>query len=441
MTEKNRYFGLLSPTRPEHGTLRHGAEEAPTAPAEAGFLARVATEVGGRRSALTPLRLRSGRRRLRLALDRDLARWRRGGGAAVFELLARLLARDKAGAALARLFGPGAPLPIVVLERSRHLVTVEAGGRLLGLNRAALSSAGLSARSVLVACALAHGLRAAARLRAREDYDAGKERARDVQNSLLMLVGVLGTEWDPTEVGQEFTGLLDRSDPFLDAFSEYASRLRQTLTRRQTTVLDDRVFRDGALFDRLPGEEKMRVIFAGTLAWYGVLTLGLLRLPRRLFARKNPYYETAWWLFRARPGARSILKTALMARAFKRLFRGRVLAAFELFWSSWNSTLAVTCLRPVYRAAGGNRRPFRATMATFAYTALVVHPLWATLAFTGGAALLGLVWPAVYTDTRIASRENLLLHGLVIGFWLGVGLLVATAKALRSLLSASAARR
>jgi hypothetical protein len=130
-----------------------------------------------------------------------------------------------------------------------------------------------------------------------------------------------------------------------------------------------------------------------------------------------------------------------MARAFKRLFRGRVLTAFELFWSSWNSTLAVTCLRPVYRAAGGNRRPFLATMATFAYTALVVHPLWATLAFTGGAALLGLVWPAVYTDTRIASRENLLLHGLVIGFWLSVGLLVGTAKLLRSLFSASAARR
>jgi hypothetical protein len=85
----------------------------------------------------------------------------------------------------------------------------------------------------------------------------------------------------------------------------------------------------------------------------------------------------------------------------------------------------------VFRLAGGNRRPFLATMATFAYTALVIHPLWATLTFTGCVALLGLAFPAVRANTRIASVENLLLHGLLIGFWLTIGLLVGTSKLLR----------
>ncbi|MCU0728018.1 MAG: hypothetical protein MUE73_19890 [Planctomycetes bacterium] len=429
MNGKSRHFGELAPGLPSTGTLVRRRDEAPTAPAEGRTLGYVLENL---REQLFPHRPRAAGRKLRLLLDRKLARFRKGAGAGVFELLARALAVDKSAPGLAaQLSNRVAPLPVLLLDRSRQLVLVEPGGKLVGLNRAALEVTGLSARGCLVATALAHGLRAAARLRAGEAYDGEKERARDVQNFLLLLVGVRGTEWEVGAVREELATVLDGADPFLASFAEYGRKLQANLSRRPAAALDDRVFRDGALFDRLPGREKLKVVAAGTLAWYGVLSLGLLRLPRRFLARHNAYYETAWWIFRAKPGGRRLLKGPLVRRAMQRLRRLRLLSAFEYLWSAWNPKLAVTCLRPVYRSAGGNRRPFTATLATFAYTALVIHPLWITLSITGVVALLGLVFPGIHAHTRIASRENLLLHGIVIGFWLTIGLLVATSKLLR----------
>jgi hypothetical protein len=429
VTGKSRHFGDLPPGLPSAGTLVRRRDEAPTAPAEGRTLGYVLENL---REQLFEHRPRAAGRRLRLLLDRTLARFRKGAGAGVFELLARALAVDKSAPTMAaQLTRRDAALPVLLLDRSRHLVLVEPGGRLVGLNRAALEVTGLTARGCLVATGLAHGLRAAARIRAGEAEDTEKERARDVQNFLLLLVGVRGTEWEVEEVREELATILDPSDSFLAAFAEYGRKLKANLSRRPTAALDDRVFRDGALFDRLPAREKLKVVVAGTLAWYGVLSLGLLRLPRRFFARRNPYYETAWWIFRAKPGGRRLLKAPLLRRAMQRLRGLRLLSFFEYLWSAWNPKLAVTCLRPVYRCAGGNRRPFLATLATFAYTALVIHPLWITLSVTGAAALLGLVVPGVHTHTRIASRENLILHAIVIGFWLSIGLLVATSKLLR----------
>lgn len=383
-------------------------------------------------AATIPHHPRVNGRPLNLLLDRHLARFREGAGAAVFELLARALGSDKEGTVLADALGRGSdPLPLVLLDRSPHLVEILEGGAALGVNRAALTATRLSPSASLVVTGLVHGLRFIASRRSGTPVDAGREEPADVQRLLLLLVGVRGTEWDPVEIRAEFTTMLDPAGPFLATFEKFATKLKANLTRRSPVVLDDRVFRDGALFDRLPGREKFKVVMAGTLAWYGLLTLGLLRLPRRFFARKNPYYETAWWIFRAKPGGRRIFKGAMLRRAMDRLKSFRVLSAFELIWSAWNPILAVTCLRPVYRAAGGNRRPFFATMATYTYTALVIHPLWITLLITGAAFALGQVWPAIYTDTRIASRENLILHAIVIGFWLSVGLIVATSKALR----------
>jgi hypothetical protein len=381
---------------------------------------------------LVPHRPRAGGKRLRLLLGRDLARWRQHAGAGVFELLARILAGTKAAPGLAgRLGGDANALPIVALDRANSLVTVSGDGGLIGVDRSGLGVGGLSARACLVATVLAHGLRAASRVRAGEEYDAGKERKRDIQNLLILLVGVLGTEWDPEEVEGELRDLLGAKDPLLAEFGGYARKLLRSIARRTVTRLDDRVFRDGALFDHLPRREKIRVVMAGTMAWYGMLTLGLLRLPRRLFARINPYYETAWWIFRAKPGGRGLFKSSLLRRARDRFASFRILAGMEYLWSSWNPTLAETCLRPVYRMAGGNRRPFLATIATYTYTAFVIHPMWFTLAITGAAFALGPVWPWLDENTRIASRENLILHAIVIGFWLGVGLIVATSKALR----------
>jgi hypothetical protein len=379
-----------------------------------------------------PLRPKAAGRRLNLVLGRDLSRWRRHAGAGVFELLARILAAEKDARLLAARLGGDAPaLPLTVLERANHLVSVSPDGGRIGIDRSALGAGGLSAKACLVATLIAHGLRVVAGIRAGQVHDEERERKRDIQNLLILLVGVLGTEWDPKEVDGEFRDLLGAKDPLLAEFTGYAQKLLRSIARRTTTRLDDRVFRDGALFDSLPGREKVRVVTAGTLAWYGMLTLGLLRLPRRLFAKMNPYYETAWWIFRAKPGGRGLFKRSLLRRARDRFASFRLLAGMEYLWSSWNPTLAETCLRPVYRMAGGNRRPFLATIATYTYTAFVIHPLWITLLITGAAYALGPVWPWLDENTRIASRENLILHAIVIGFWMGVGLIVATSKALR----------
>jgi hypothetical protein len=285
-----------------------------------------------------------------------------------------------------------------------------------------------------VAAALTHGLRAAARLRGGGDYDPAMERPRDLKNLLILLVGGRGTEWETDEVRGELASMLAEDEPLLAEFAEYAAKLRAKLGHRPSARLDDRVWRDGALFDRLSSREQRQVISAGVLAWYGIITLGLLRLPRRWFARRNPFYETAWWIFRARPGGRALFKGSLLRRAMRHLVRFRILRAFEYVWASYNPILTVLILRPVYRTAGGNRRPFRATMVTFAITAVIVHPLWATLALTAVFGLGGTISPWIAENTNVATRENLILHALGIGFWLSIGFLIAVSKTARRLL-------
>ncbi|MHC4473741.1 MAG: hypothetical protein ACYS99_22610, partial [Planctomycetota bacterium] len=430
------YFGILARGLPSNGPVTRRSLLAGTSAEDEQVLSLVADRVDEGKERTFLHSPKAGGKRLGLALDRTLTRWRDKAGAPVFELLARTLANERAGPGLAQgLSGTKERLPVVLLDSSRHLVEIEPRGRLLGVNRAALEASRLSPSACLVAVGIAHGLRAVARIRAGESYDAEKEWQRDLQNFLLLLVGIQGTEWEVSAVVAEVRGFLDPRDPVAEHLPHYAEKLHGSLARRTTSRLDDRVFRDGALFDRLPGREKLKVVLAGTLAWYGVLTLGLLRLPRRWFARWNPYYETSWWIFRAKPGGRRLVKTALLSRGLRRLRSLRILSAAEYLWASWNPILAETCLRPVYRSAGGNRRPFLATMATFAYTALVIHPLWITLLITGTAWALGHVWPWIHEETRIASRENLILHGIVIGFWVGIGLIVATSKLFRRLLS------
>ena len=162
---------------------------------------------------------------------------------------------------------------------------------------------------------------------------------------------------------------------------------------------------------------------------------GVDRAPEPDGEERNPYYETAWWILRVKPGGGGMFKPGLLRRAWSRFRHFRLLSGAEYLWSAWSPTLAVICLRPVYRGAGGNRRPFLATMATFAWTALVVHPLWITLSITGLAWILGAFWPWIHTNTRLTSDENLILHAIVIGFWIGIGLIVATSKSIRRLVS------
>lgn len=428
-------FGKLRPDRPTSGPGRRRDRE--------GSAGRLLAELAvGPGEPFRPHAPRAGGGRLRLALDRGLARWRDRGGAGVFELLGRALASEKAGPDLrSALSDRERPLLVTLLDRSERLVVVEPEGRAIGLNRSALSAAGLGPAAALVAAALVHGLRAAARLRAGGRPDPGREPPRDVQNFLMLLVGVRGTEWEAEEVARELSGLLDPGEPFLAGFRRYAAKLGDRLEERRALRLCDRVYRDGALFERLPAREKRQVVLAGVLAWYGWLSLGLLRPLLRRLGRGNPFADTAWWIFRARPGGRRLFRGSLLRRGLRHLTRFRVLKATEYVWASYNPILTVLILRPVYRAAGGNGRPFRATMAAFAFTAFVVHPLWITLTITGAAALLGAAWPWIATHTRIASRENLILHAIVISFWLGIGLVIAVSKTLRRLLTASGSRR
>jgi hypothetical protein len=99
----------------------------------------------------------------------------------------------------------------------------------------------------------------------------------------------------------------------------------------------------------------------------------------------------------------------------RRLKRGDVLGAFELFWSRWNPVMTTETTKPLYRLCGGNDRPLFSTAVCFIYSGIFLH--W------GGC---GLAWAQFYIFfTGPAPFPN--------GYWamliyFGFGALVIAAK-------------
>ncbi len=111
------------------------------------------------------------------------------------------------------------------------------------------------------------------------------------------------------------------------------------------------------------------------------------------------------------------LNTKLVSRYLK---RGKYLSAYEAFWGTWNPAVA-TGSEEVYKVAGGNKKPVRATMTAFTYSGLVTHafnPL--VLPFYALEAALG---------RFIAIPE---IMGFITGVYIVLGTPVAIAKGIRN---------
>ncbi|MDB4984001.1 MAG: hypothetical protein JWM20_180 [Patescibacteria group bacterium] len=98
----------------------------------------------------------------------------------------------------------------------------------------------------------------------------------------------------------------------------------------------------------------------------------------------------------------------------------KILAAIEMFWSSWNPVVTEETTKPLYRLLGGNKRPVFATMITFLYTGIFLHAFGA-----------GIIWLYVFA---FISKDFHFMKGFFFGScivviaYFVIGMLVAFSK-------------
>lgn len=190
------------------------------------------------------------------------------------------------------------------------------------------------------------------------------------------------------------------------------------------------IYFDLRRFDGLSLTGKLRVIFAGQLAWWTSLSFGLLALFRGLFDKFPGYYSEARAALTSQVRQQGLVKQRLRKRFAAFVKQGRLLAVLELFWSSWNPALTRVALRPFFRLCGGNSRPFSATLLSFWFSGAVVH-------FMGLSTLIiGCAYP--YRDSSrmarmLASDQVVQIQGLIWIVYTVLGTLVGLVKLHRAL--------
>jgi len=120
-------------------------------------------------------------------------------------------------------------------------------------------------------------------------------------------------------------------------------------------------------------------------------------------------YTLAWCLFppliyyknRGRYRISETLDAFIVSAVYRKkivqlLCKGRLLTAFELFWSSWNPIITTETTRPLYRLCGGNKYPLLSTAIVFLYSGIFLHALgcglgsyWLIKLYTGALIDLG----------------------------------------------------
>jgi len=174
----------------------------------------------------------------------------------------------------------------------------------------------------------------------------------------------------------------------------------------------------------IDGMTRVLLLLAAYYVWYAARVLpplraALLRVDARLCRRAG---SPSMADLRRRP----IARTAYLKRCWA---RGDYMAAYEAFWAGWNPAPRAV-MRAVYEAVGGNRRPVRSTLVTFASSGLVhlallpALPLW----------ILTLVLTARFLPPHqedIVSHWACAVIPLSIGAWVLLGAPVLLAKGLR----------
>ncbi len=403
-------------TRPAPGDRPSPADAEPSGPGAAGW---------------PEAAVQFGRRSLSFRVEPELVRalaLREGESLESFLMSPLAAARDRDE--IASRLDSGAPLGpvgVAVLESSPSAVSGHSDPPLIGINRAVLEIGDRIVRSVLVRTLVAHQIRAFA---SGEEPVEGAAR-KDAGLFLLLLGGESGEALYASRIKADLSSIFRDDSLLLRIIYPFLDKLPFVEKHDPAESEHGRAFVDPAFFDMLPLGSRVSAVAGGVLAWYTVLSARMLRAAAPLFRRVSPYYEPAYAMLGASFRKGFLLKKGFMSRAARHMLRGNVPAAVEHFWSGWNPVLARITIRPVYRMLGGNRRPVTASVLTFVYTALVVHPLGIFLAVLCGFRLALAVDPGFRAGEIVGSWTNFAVLGCAVGAYAFFGLLSGAAKLLR----------
>ncbi|MHC4598456.1 MAG: hypothetical protein ACYS47_05580 [Planctomycetota bacterium] len=322
----------------------------------------------------------------------------------------------------------------VLLDRSIHPFEDHRRSGFLGVNRAVFEVRDPVLRRILLQVGLVHLLRHEAMPeRGADGLDLEKTlMKKDAGLFLLLLTDHKRKVFFLPRILREVDALVAPESGFRDVLAPILTRLPFVQKEDPADSPVGIPFLNGTAFDRLPRYERLRLIAGGVLAWYTVLSLGILSPLAFAFRRVSPYFDPAHQMLRHSFKEGFLLKRGFMGRAVRAFFRGNFPEAVEFFWSGWNPVLVRVAVRPVYRFFGGNRSPIFATTVTFFYTAWIVHLLWAAGLVLLGMRVASLADPGFTAGARIGSNAHFAVLLGAVGAYTFFGLLSGLSKALRA---------
>ncbi|MCU0722888.1 MAG: hypothetical protein MUC63_04625 [Planctomycetes bacterium] len=326
----------------------------------------------------------------------------------------------------------------VLLSRSDHPFEEHRRGGHVGVHRAVFSVADSVVRRILLQVGIVHQLRHEA-LPPSSPVTADLERTlirMDAGLFLLLLGRNARRMFFLPRILRDTDALFDPACGFRDVLVPILSRLRFVKPEDPAESPFGAPYVNGNAFDALPATRKLQVVLGGLLAWYTVITFGVLRPFRRLFLLLTPYFGAAQDMLRGSFAEGFLVKRGFIGRAARAFFRGNIGEAIEFFWSGWNPVLARVTTRPVFRLLGGNRRPVLATVTTFLYTACVVHFLWLVALVLLAFRLAYERDPAFALGRLLGANANFYALLGALGGYLFFALFIAFTKARRSRRSA-----
>jgi len=322
----------------------------------------------------------------------------------------------------------------ILLEESTHPFEDHRRNGYFGLNRTVFQLSDPVLRRILLQVGIVHQIRHEAMPEGGMEGE-GFERSlmkKDAGLFLLLLTEHKRKVFFLPRILKEVDSLIDPDSGFREVLSPILARLPFVQKEDPAESPLGIPYLNGNAFDRLPRGEKARVILGGVLAWYTVLSIGVLAPFTPLFRRVSPNFPAALQILRHSFKEGFLLKRGFMGRAVRALFRGNLPEAVEFFWSGWNPVLVRVAVRPVYRALGGNRFPVLATMATFFYTAWIVHLLWFAFLVLLGFRAAWWADSAFQAGAHVGSNANFAILFGAVGAYTLFGFLSGVSKRRRA---------
>lgn len=112
--------------------------------------------------------------------------------------------------------------------------------------------------------------------------------------------------------------------------------------------------------------------------------------------------------------------------------RGRILLAWEAFWSGWNPVFTVEITRPLYELCGGNKRPFFATMMVFLYSGVFLHAMFGAILGFELTAIISLLGGNGLSHAQFSLSWMTVVTYLLFGFPVAVSKWMRNRRALHA---------